>query len=98
MKSENTSGAAKAALKNAPNMKPENMSVERALSTAQDIVRFCAASGIPARSGNARGGVVIFLPGVFQCPKCQNYSLGDVCQKCEPVPENEPEGVPEAEL
>lgn len=58
------------------------MTVERALLLAQDIVRFCVAAGIATRTGNARGGAVIFLAGVYLCPICQNFSQGEACQKC----------------
>ena len=98
VKSDNTGGAGKATAKDARSTKDAKPSVEEALLTVQDIVRFCAEAGIASRSGNVRGGLVIFLPGVSQCQKCQNYHTGDVCQKCASVPENEPEGVPEREL
>lgn len=87
-KNVSTKEAEKAMWKSARSTQPEKpeMTPERALLLAQDIVRFCDQAGLSARAVNVNGGMAIILTGCYVCQKCQNFSQSEACQRCASLP------------
>lgn len=85
-RSASTSGAASATVKKRKSTRnaDKTVTVEQALTVAQDIVRMAHRAGLHSHVVNlGNGDTAIVLCGVFYCPTCRNLSHGAKCQKCE---------------
>lgn len=85
-KSASTSGAASRTVTKRPSTRNADkpVTVEQALTVAQDIVRMAHKAGLHSHVVNlGNGDTAIVLCGVYYCPVCHNLSQGAACQKCE---------------